>query len=923
MEPAPVPESLAELLRDARWLHALARTLVHDSDEAEDLLQDAWRVALARPPREAGTARVWFERVLGSLGQMRWRAQRARAARERETARGERLESAAEVVERAEAQRGLVAHVLALDEPYRSTILWRFFDGLSGADIARRAGVPGSTVRTRLARGLAELRARLERERGGAWAVALLPLVRAPAARAPLASLPWIGIAAMKTVAAAAVVVFVLLALGWWLREPAPHSTVVGAAVRADEPRAERVDAAPAIPPLADSGQRIAQSSSSGPEPAPADDELAGLVLDAAGAPVAGARVQVVVPLARQWPTFFDGLGKLEREVAAATSDDAGRFRVPVPAQRVLDLQVEAEGFAGVKQTNLYGGERLEVVLHRAAVLEGHVTRAPDGRTVVGAELEAHVGVLSNPGQARYSTRSDGEGRYRFQDLPPGFCSVSANDQGLLRRVLKEGEPVVADLELAAVTTLEGRVTDGRSELPIAGARVWLGIEEAAGVLTDAEGRYVIEGVPLADPSVELSARAPGYGVFETRVGGHSEVGGVRDLFLLPGRSARGRIVAADGEPLADAYVTAAARTVGEVDRRDARATRTDALGRFELADLRIDLRHTLLVRAEGFACAVFDFPATEWETVEIELGDLPLEAPTLVEGRVTDLEGHPLAELWVTADIEPRERDRLAPLDGGQGYLERLGSSDPMARTDARGRFRFADLPAGRWSLWAGAKGWARGGELVLTLSPGERRTDLLVAFDPLASIAGTLLDDEGRPLAGVVVNVAHAGEGRLTYDLSREDGSFALHGLEAGNYRLTTAPFGEYAYADGRWDDVATGTRDLELRLERAADQWVRVVDRVGAALPGAYVGLADEAGDVPDLRTCDRDGRVRLRVPARSSFSLGAYANRHFDPRSDFLDSFFRDESGELVPGTSVIQRALVAGPEELVLTIPGLP
>jgi protocatechuate 3,4-dioxygenase beta subunit len=362
---------------------------------------------------------------------------------------------------------------------------------------------------------------------------------------------------------------------------------------------------------------------------------------------------------------------------------------------------------------------------------------------------------------------------------------------------------------------------------------------------------------------------------------------------------------------------------VGEVDSRDARATRTDALGRFELTDLRIDLRHTLLVRAEDFACAVFDFPAAEWETTELELGDLPLESPTLVEGRVTDLEGRPMAELWVTADIEPRERDRLSPLDGGEGYLERLGSSDPMARTDARGRFRFADLPSGRWSLWAGAKGWARGGELAFSLSPGERRTDLLVAFEPLSFIAGTVLDDEGRPLSGVVVNVARAGEGRLTYDLSREDGSFSLHGLEAGSYRLTTEPFGEYAFADGRWDDVPAGTHDIELRLERAVNQRVRVVDRVGAALPGAYVGLADEAGDVSNLLTCDRDGRVLLRVPARSSFALGAYANRHFDPRSDFLDSFFRDERGELVPGTAVTVQDLVAGPEELVLKVPGLP
>ena len=85
-------------------------------------------------------------------------------------------------------QRALVDAVLALDEPYRSAVLLRYFEGLEPAEIARRRGVPAGTVRSHLSRGLAELRAALDRRHGGdtrTWCAALLPLaIESPGAPA-------------------------------------------------------------------------------------------------------------------------------------------------------------------------------------------------------------------------------------------------------------------------------------------------------------------------------------------------------------------------------------------------------------------------------------------------------------------------------------------------------------------------------------------------------------------------------------------------------------------------------------------------------------------------------------------------------------------------------------------------------------------
>jgi len=315
------PVSLDALLDDARWLRALARRLVSDEAEADDLAQEAWRAALERPP-QADTARGWLASALTSLARMRWRSQRARAARERASARPEAVESAAEVVARAEAQRHLVAHVLALDEPYRSTILWRYFDGLSSAQIARRAGVPDSTVRTRLARGLAELRARLEGERGNAWALALAPLARATGRSGTAAGIGLgAGVLAMKTAVAIGVVLVLLVAL--WHRQRTGDESAT--ALEAAALESARFDGEEPVVPEAPLARGAAREAVDGGEPAPrapAADEIAGRVITSAGAPVAGARVRVVIPRARQWPRlFFDDVAESELPAADGRTD--------------------------------------------------------------------------------------------------------------------------------------------------------------------------------------------------------------------------------------------------------------------------------------------------------------------------------------------------------------------------------------------------------------------------------------------------------------------------------------------------------------------------------------------------------------------------------------------------------------------------
>ncbi len=174
------PESL---LAEAGWVERLARRVVRDDASARDLVQETWLAALQSPPLADGRLRPWLARVLLNFARQRKRGDVRRVQREAAAARPERLPPSSEASDRIEAQRALADALAQLPEALKETVVLRYFDGLAPAEIAKRQGIPGGTVRWRLHRALDELRERLGRRSGGDgkhWAVVLLPLFRRP-----------------------------------------------------------------------------------------------------------------------------------------------------------------------------------------------------------------------------------------------------------------------------------------------------------------------------------------------------------------------------------------------------------------------------------------------------------------------------------------------------------------------------------------------------------------------------------------------------------------------------------------------------------------------------------------------------------------------------------------------------------------------
>src|SRR5688572_28861827 len=180
------PARPRDLLRHGQFVQSLARSLLRDAHQAEDVAQEAWARFVERGPREEGSSRGWLRTVTRNLAFNAHRRERTRRQSDERAARPEALPSAADELAQGECLRRVIEAVLALDEPYRATILGRYYQGRDLRSLAEETGTPLATVRSREQRALELLRTRLDRGAGGArasWALMLARTVGpAPAA---------------------------------------------------------------------------------------------------------------------------------------------------------------------------------------------------------------------------------------------------------------------------------------------------------------------------------------------------------------------------------------------------------------------------------------------------------------------------------------------------------------------------------------------------------------------------------------------------------------------------------------------------------------------------------------------------------------------------------------------------------------------
>jgi RNA polymerase sigma-70 factor (ECF subfamily) len=232
---------IEDLLQESRWLRRLARHLVADPAEADDVAQQTYLAALTSPPPVDREVRPWLTRVARNVIRSRYRTDRRR--RRREKAAVELADVAAPdlLLEQVELQRLLAELVAELPEPYRAVIVLRFYRDCSAADIATAVLVPAATIRWRIQRGLELLRAGLDRRHGGRgdWRPALTAFARLPQRTAPASGTAAVGPLAsiapsLGLFAAAALAIGALAGLAIDLRGDTP---ALAAATRGSDPQ--------------------------------------------------------------------------------------------------------------------------------------------------------------------------------------------------------------------------------------------------------------------------------------------------------------------------------------------------------------------------------------------------------------------------------------------------------------------------------------------------------------------------------------------------------------------------------------------------------------------------------------------------------------------------------------------------------------
>jgi len=163
------------------WVRELARSLLSNPSDADDVAQDVWLAARERSPESGSSPRAWLSIVTRRIVQMKGRSDARRRQREGVVSRPESQPSEDDVLARGETCQRIVAAVMTLGEPYRSTVLRRYLDGLSTAEIAAHDGTTEIAVRKRLSRAMQELRAQLDQDFDGGragWIVALFDVTR-------------------------------------------------------------------------------------------------------------------------------------------------------------------------------------------------------------------------------------------------------------------------------------------------------------------------------------------------------------------------------------------------------------------------------------------------------------------------------------------------------------------------------------------------------------------------------------------------------------------------------------------------------------------------------------------------------------------------------------------------------------------------
>jgi len=832
------------LLEHDSFLRAMARRLLGDDVAADDVVQEAWLVALRSAKRPEDVRAGWLAGIVKNLVRRSRRDGERRARRERTAARPDEVTATDEACAERSLRRRIAEIVVDLPAIYRVPLLLRYYDGLTPQAIAERLSLKGSTVRTRIQRGLLRVRARLENGNGQALSVALAAIAWKRPAR---------GLVRAAGVAAA-LAVAVLLA-----RTPpeAPLHAAREARATAASARAATLpgDATVAIAPLSETPGPRAEAAPLLEGivhlPLGAIETIVRLEIDGAHAAVPGdepfalaVRAPGAVRLRATHP---------ESEPLEVVAEAPGRVdlrlvrRALVPEERLVPEPCEEEGEAWAAGEEGASGAAVARGARKGAVLEG-IVRLPPESSTRPVLLEA-----SRPGGARIRALARGGVRFSL-----GVAALLVDPRPSELR-LRASHPDAAPRE-ATVDVLFDPDT-GAPVLPF----VEIELKEAAFL----EGVVQLEGFGAAAdatvvafpydgdlPSTEFAAAA------RTREDGSFRLPVERGIAYFvaaaaPGYAPAGAATFTDTAALPTLVLRTGVAITGTV--RSGESAAAGASVRASLAETRglalsLGLDGNALayeggsvawrsLAAEADSAGAFRIQGLAARAYRVEVEALlgseapPYRALEVAAPGVADFDV-PVARVLVAV------RAGGAPLAGASVEAVREDGSVAARSTDAAGRALLLARPGEALRLAVVAPGF-RAEERRVVAETLEFAFDL-VAEDRFGTLVVALRTEEGVALPSACTFDLVPDRGHFVHRKTIvEEGRFVLRDLEPAVYQVIATLPGNFLPANGRVAIARGDTAELPLDVRAGGRIIVRILTR--DPFPAVWLeGLGDYGSD-----------------------------------------------------------------------------
>ena len=312
------------------------------------------------------------------------------------------------------------------------------------------------------------------------------------------------------------------------------------------------------------------------------------------------------------------------------------------------------------------------------------------------------------------------------------------------------------------------------------------------------------------------------------------------------------------------------------------------------------------------------------WRGGTVDLGDIVMQDPVTLSGRLVDGDGHPIAD----GHVGPSTADPSAKgLDAPHWYLLREALN---ASSQDDGRFTIRGWWPDTVTLDCGADGFAS--RLIEYTALGTGPRDLGdVVLSRASVLGGTVVDSRGRGLPGVDVvarpSAAHRNHAEGDVDLRDHQSQIDHGGFQ--EQRVTTGADGSFAFttlADWPVDviaaddarepasarDVNPGAPALRLELFDAARLHVQVVSADdGAPLADATVHAVRLAHRPRPLNPAPSSARLTVRALTSPDHATGEIASN--------TGAFVIERAGSVATRVT----ASAPGRAHVLVDLPGLP